>query len=432
MLISFSSLEITSLMLASLVLISQLIGVIIRYNLRSNAPSSGLELLLRQPYMLAGAIILSFALKNDIGIVSVNLKALLVDEGLTKFVYHTIDLLRFALVMVLIYQEERLFYAWLEKARHVPDKARIIFFTVKNSLRVLVFALLIPFLLPNFEFFPGIEHSVKIMVSLLIIWSIIWLLTESLDALDAIYTVNQAELNLDDYQTRSNVTKTKIFKKIAAFILVVIGIALSCLIFESARTVGASILASAGIVTGVLGFAANKIIGNFLVGLQIAVTQPIKINDAISVEGEFGVVEEISLNYVVVKIWDLRRLILPINYFIEKPFLNLSRNSTDIICQIYFYADYTLPVAKLREVFHKVVAESEYWDKNTVNLQVADVQDKIIKLRGIASTKNPSDSWNLKCDVLEKLTAYIATNYPDSLPKLRFENHQPANLNPAC
>lgn len=137
------------------------------------------------------------------------------------------------------------------------------------------------------------------------------------------------------------------------------------------------------------------------------------------IENELGTVEEISLSHVVLRIWDLRRLIIPINYFIEKPFQNLTRTSTNLLCPIFLYADYNLPIEPVRQEFKRILQLSAFWDGNVANLQVVEAQGNVIKIRALASAKDSGSSWDLKCEVLEKLIAYIVEHHSESLPKLR-------------
>jgi len=139
------------------------------------------------------------------------------------------------------------------------------------------------------------------------------------------------------------------------------------------------------------------------------------------VENEWGWVEEITLTYVVVRIWDLRRLILPISYFIEKPFQNWTRTSADILGSVYIYADYTVPIDKMREELTRVLEGSENWDKKVNVLQVTGATDKAVELRALMSTKNSPLAWQLRCEVREKLIVFLQKNYPETLPKVRLE-----------
>jgi len=189
--------------------------------------------------------------------------------------------------------------------------------------------------------------------------------------------------------------------------------------FEKVRQLGTAILASAGIIGIILGFATQKTISTVLAGLQIAITQPIRVDDVVIIENEWGRIEEISLTYVVVRVWDLRRLVVPITYFIEKPFQNWTRVSADILGTVFIYADYTLPVQRLREELHSILRASDLWDGRAWGLQVTGTTERAIELRALMSAQDASSAWDLRCNVREKLLEFIQRNYPESLPRLR-------------
>jgi len=169
----------------------------------------------------------------------------------------------------------------------------------------------------------------------------------------------------------------------------------------------------------VAAFAAQKSLGNFFAGFQIAFTQPIRLDDVVIVEGEWGRIEEINLTYVVVKIWDLRRLVLPITYFTEKPFQNWTRTSADLLGYIYFYADYSMPVEPLRQELHRILDASPLWDRKVCSLQVTDLSEKTMQIRALMSASNASKQFDLRCEVREKLVAFVQENYSSSFPRLR-------------
>ena len=191
--------------------------------------------------------------------------------------------------------------------------------------------------------------------------------------------------------------------------------------FSAVRQIGVSILASAGILGVVLGFAAQKTLGNLIAGIQIALAQPIRLDDAVVVENEWGWIEEITLTYVVVRIWDLRRLVLPISYFIEKPFQNWTRNSADILGSVFIYADYTVPVEEVRAELGRILKESPHWDKKVNVLQVTDATEHTVKLRALMSAADSPTAWNLRCETREKLLEFLQKKYPQSLPRTRVE-----------
>jgi small-conductance mechanosensitive channel len=174
-----------------------------------------------------------------------------------------------------------------------------------------------------------------------------------------------------------------------------------------------------GIAGIVLGFAAQRTLGGLFAGLQIALTQPVRIGDQVKVEDEVGFVEEITLTYVVVALWDLRRLVVPINYFIEKPFQNWTRTSADLLGTVLLYVDFTVPVAAVRAELKRIVEASPLWDRKVQVLQVTDAKERTLELRALASASDAGRSFDLRCEIREKLVAFLQQNYPGSLPRLR-------------
>jgi small-conductance mechanosensitive channel len=189
--------------------------------------------------------------------------------------------------------------------------------------------------------------------------------------------------------------------------------------FEAGRAIGASILASAGIAALVLGIAARPAAENLIAALRVAITEPIHIDDVVIVEGEWGKIEEITSTYVVVRIWDRRRLIVPLGYFLEKPFQNWTRSGTDLLAQVTLEVDYSTPVEKVREQAGRIVTASKLWDKGFWNLQVTEAGERTMRLRVLASAANADNAWNLRCEIREKLIAYLQEHHPWALPKVR-------------
>lgn len=191
------------------------------------------------------------------------------------------------------------------------------------------------------------------------------------------------------------------------------------LTFENVRRLGAGLLTSAGIAGIIIGFAAQRSLANLLAGFQIAFTQPIRIDDVLIVENEWGKVEEITLTYVVVRIWDQRRLVLPIHYFIETPFQNWTRTTSELIGTVFIYTDYTLPLEPLREELNRILESSPLWDKRVSVLQVTNATERTMELRALVSARNAPDAWDLRCYVREKMIEFVKANYPECLPKTR-------------
>ena len=191
--------------------------------------------------------------------------------------------------------------------------------------------------------------------------------------------------------------------------------------FEQAKTIGVSLLTSAGIIGIIVGFAAQKSIGMMLAGIQLAVTQPIRLDDVVIVEGEWGRIEEITLTYVVVKIWDERRLILPVTWFLEKPFQNWTRTNADIIGTIFLYVDYSFPVKSIRTALPDMLKGNPNWDGRVLNVQVTKSTEQYKEIRVLLSSADASKNWNLRTAIREKLVGFINVNYPDTFAKIRIK-----------
>ena len=225
----------------------------------------------------------------------------------------------------------------------------------------------------------------------------------------------------DNLLARSAVTQFRVLKRVAVTVIFIITVSLALMMFPSVRQYGISLFASAGIIGVIVGLAAQPTIGNLLAGIQLAVTQPIRIDDVVIVEGEWGRIEEINSTYVVVRIWDLRRLVVPLTYFLEKPFQNWTRSSAKIMGPIYFYLDYRTPVDAIRKKLDEIVKASPDWDGDVVGVQVTDCKETTMEVRALISAADAGKAWNLRCAVREKILAFLQEEYPESLPVQRGE-----------
>lgn len=224
---------------------------------------------------------------------------------------------------------------------------------------------------------------------------------------------------VDNLKARKIHTQLKVFKNIVIFLILFFTISVALLSFSAIRQLGVSLLASAGVAGIILGFAAQKSISMLLAGFQLAITQPIRLDDVVIVEGEWGRIEEITLTYVVVAIWDKRRMVLPVTYFIDQPFENWTRQSSDILGTVFLYVDYSFPVNKLREYMTEALNKNPHWDGNVNVLQVTDSSERTMELRALASAKDSGIAWDLRVQLREDLITFIQKNYPESLPKNR-------------
>jgi len=223
----------------------------------------------------------------------------------------------------------------------------------------------------------------------------------------------------DNLKARRVHTQINVVEKILVTLLVLTCGCFILLVFDRVRDMGVSILASAGVMGIVLGFAAQKSIATLFAGIQIAITQPIRVDDVVIVEGEWGWIEEINLTYIVVKIWDLRRLVLPVSWFLDRPFQNWTRVSSDILGTVFIYADYTVPLEPLRKELTRICSESALWDRKVCGLTVTDATAQVMEIRALVSAKDSSLAWDLRCLVREKLIVFLQKNYPGALPRTR-------------
>jgi small-conductance mechanosensitive channel len=225
----------------------------------------------------------------------------------------------------------------------------------------------------------------------------------------------------DNLLARKHVTQMRILQRVATTLLAIVTIASALMTFESVRQYGVSLFASAGAAGIILGLAARPVLSNLLAGIQIAMTQPIRVEDQVVVEGESGWIETITSTYVVIRIWDLRRMIVPLTYFIEKPFQNWTYETSPQIGVVLLHVDYTVPVDRLRQKLNEILRDSKLWDGKVANLQVTDTPTDMVELRALVSAHNPSVTWDLRCEVREKLIAYLQSEYPHTLPRQRTE-----------
>jgi small-conductance mechanosensitive channel len=270
---------------------------------------------------------------------------------------------------------------------------------------------------PDYNWLFALSKIILIAVS-------IWMMVRVVIIVEKIL-VDQLDFDTpDNNQARRMFTKIKFVKRMVVILVVTIGVSILLLSFESVRQYGVGILTSAGIVSVIIGFAAQKSLANLMAGIQIAFTQPIKIDDVVIVEGEWGRIEEINLTYVVVNIWDLRRIVLPITYFIETPFQNWTRNDSALIGTAFFHLNYHAPIPKLREKLKEILDLTPLWNGKSWALQVTDTQGQLMVVRALMSARNSSETFDLRCLVREKMIEFIIQEYPEALPATRIEDLQ--------
>jgi len=291
----------------------------------------------------------------------------------------------------------------------------------KKSTRV-IFPLLALVLAIPFAPIPGtlkniLQHALGLGVIALIGWTIIILTELAGNIIFARYSMDSP----DNLSARRIRTQTQVLQRVVTLTVSVVTASVMLMTFPAARHVGVSLLASAGLAGLIVGMAARSTLSNLIAGVQVALTQPIRIEDAVVLEGEWGWIEEINTTYIVVCLWDLRRLIVPLSYFIEKPFQNWTRTKADLLGTVLIYADYTAPVQELREELHRILETTELWDKKTWALPVTDATERTIQIRALMSARNGPAAFDLRCYVRERLVQFLKDKYPLALPKRREE-----------
>lgn len=296
---------------------------------------------------------------------------------------------------------------------------RIILVRLGKPFSYLLPLLTLNFLLPlmriKARYYPGLDKTIGIMMTLAFAYVLIGIVKVFEDYAYHSFDINKSD-NLKERKIR---TQLQFIRQLSIGLIIVLTACIILLSFNHLRKLGASMLAGVGVGGIIIGFAAQKSIGNLLAGFQLAFTQPLRIDDVLVVEGEWGRVEEITLTYVVLNIWDQRRLILPINYFIEKPFQNWTRNTADILGTVFLYLDYTVPLAPLREELTRLLEADPLWDKRVKVLQITNASEKTIEVRALMSASSSGNAFDLRCNVREGLIKYVQENFPDSLPHSR-------------
>jgi small-conductance mechanosensitive channel len=312
---------------------------------------------------------------------------------------------------------EKRMHEWAERTGSLIGK--VIIPLVGHTLRLSVPLLGVILLLPLLRLPENWTWVTQKGFGILLIVAFSFLIVRGVNAVQTALVSRHRMDVPDNLSARKIYTQVSVIRKIIVTAVVILATGSILMLFDPVRQFGTSILASAGIAGVVIGFAAQKTLGNVLAGIQIALTQPLLIDDIVVVEGEFGQIEEITLTYVTVRTWDLRRLVLPITYFVEKPFQNWSRVSTDLLGTVILYLDYQAPMGELRKELKRLVENNPKWDRKVCGLQVTDAKQSTIEVRALISGSDPGKLGDLRCEVREGLIQFLCRNYPESLPKTR-------------
>jgi len=291
-------------------------------------------------------------------------------------------------------------------------------------LPILVFDLLLPLLQGPPVLLGRVAHGTEIALILSFSWTLIRFMYVMQDFVHYKVDISKS----DNLRQRRIMTQLMYVRRVSASIIIIITIGAVLLTFATMRKIGTGLLTGVGVGGIIIGFAAQRSLANLLAGFQIAFTQPIRIDDQVVVKNEFGTVEEITLTYVVIKIWDERRLILPINYFIEQPFENWTRTTANMMGTVMLYVDFNMPVEPLRQTILDMIKDHPLWDKRVSSVAVTDIRDRMLEIRILVSASNAGKAFDLRCDLRERIVAFISENYPQYLPRVRTELVDPGGM----
>jgi small-conductance mechanosensitive channel len=297
--------------------------------------------------------------------------------------------------------------------------AKVVIPILEQTLQLSVPLLGIILLLPVIKLPENWTWVTEKGLGILLIVALSFLIVRAINAVQAALLSRHRIDVPDNASARRIYTQVSVIRKVMVTAVVIIATGSILMLFDPVRQFGTSILASAGIAGVVIGFAAQKTLGNVLAGIQIALTQPLLIDDIVVVEGEFGQIEEITLTYVTVRTWDLRRMILPITYFVEKPFQNWSRISAEVLGTVILYLDYQVPLGELRKELKRLVENNPKWDRKVCGLQVTDTKQSTVEVRALVSSNDPGKAFDLRCEVREGLIQFLQGHHPESLPRVR-------------
>ncbi|MGA7800136.1 MAG: mechanosensitive ion channel family protein [Gammaproteobacteria bacterium] len=291
----------------------------------------------------------------------------------------------------------------------------------EKPARLVVPLMAIVSVLPLVVLPPAVGAAIRHAAGLGVIGAVGWLAMGVTDAVVAAVSLRFRTDQRDNLTARKIQTQLHVLRRVMLVVITVIVMALMLMTFPGVARLGTTLFASAGVAGLVIGIAARPTLSNLIAGIQVALTEPIRIDDVVVVEGEWGWIEEIGTTYVVVRIWDLRRLVLPITYFIETPFQNWTRTTADLLGTVFIYADYKLPVDAVREELHRILETSGMWDGKVWVLQVTHADQHTVELRALMSAPDSPQAWNLRCHVREKLIEFLQRQYPQHLPRTRVE-----------
>jgi len=291
--------------------------------------------------------------------------------------------------------------------------------TTSGPIRLALCLLAVAFVMPLAPLSDDLRGMLTHLFAVASIALIGWISIRAID-LSATRYVSRYSYDIEEnFLARKHVTQVRVFKRVIDTLIIVIAVSAALMTFDSVKQYGVSLFASAGAAGLVVGLAARPLLSNLIAGVQIAITQPIRIEDAVIIENEWGWIEDIATTYVVIRLWDWRRLVVPLSYFIERPFQNWTRDAASLIGSVSFHVDFAADVQRIREQLELAARESSIWDGKVVNLQVVDNSERTMELRALVSARNAPQAWDLRCEIREKLIEFLRSEMPEALPRQR-------------
>jgi small-conductance mechanosensitive channel len=298
---------------------------------------------------------------------------------------------------------------------------RTVLGATKEPTRLGLVLIAVAIVLPATSFADNTKGLIARCVGLATICLLGWIAATVLHIAADLYLMRFRIDVADNLLARKHFTQVRVLVRVLDVVIALVTLGFALMTFDAVRQYGVTLFASAGVAGIVAGLAARPVLTNFLAGVQLAIAQPIRIDDAVIVENEWGNVEEITFSYVVVRLWDWRRMVVPLSYFIEKPFQNWTRLGGELIGSVFLYVDHTAPIDVIRQKLTEIAKQSELWNGRVVNLQVSDCKETTIELRALISANSASAVWDLRCEVREKLVDFLQREHPYALPRRRFE-----------
>ena len=343
--------------------------------------------------------------------------------AVSRFIYYVLRLVElvafFWFVFAALEMSQLRLLAWAQA--HEKRTVNILVIPITNSLKAAILLLIANMIIPELNLTGFYAEFAEKLAKILLVGVLAWIFVQIINGFESL-VLTQYATNMADPNARKIQTQVRVLKRFILTIGIVVAIAAALMVFDSVRRLGTGLLTLSTIVGGVITLAGQDTLKKMFASLNMAFTQPVRIGDTVIIDGEFGVIEEITFSNIVVKTWDLRRLILPVDSFTSKGFQNLTHTSTQLLGTIFLYVDYTTPTDAIRQELQRLVKLSKFWDGQTAALDVTDMKERTLELRIVISAKNADDLWNVRCEIREKLVRFIVDNYIQYLPVSRNVN----------